>query len=263
MKPALRRGLVIAICLVLGACSSPSGSSASGDGKSGPPSNVTVFAASSLTQGFSKLGSLFEKQHKGAKVRFNFSASDTLANQITQGAPADVFAAAGAAPMQTVTSASLASGKPQVFASNRLLIITPKADPAGIRHPQDLARAGVKLVLAAPGVPAGDYARQMLGNLGIRKQAEKNIVSNEIDDKSVVSKVLLGDADAGIVYVSDLTPDVASRLVTVHVPSAENVVARYPIVALRNGSVSGRQFVQLVLSSTGQRILRDFGFGPP
>jgi molybdate transport system substrate-binding protein len=263
VKLAVRTILVMAICLSLGACGSSSGSSGSGARYTASASDMTVFAASSLTQAFSKLGTLFERVHEGSTVRFNFSASDTLASQITQGAPADVFAAAGAAPMQTVTATSLASGSPRVFASNKLLIITPKENPAAIKRPQDLARSGVKLVLAAPGVPAGDYAREMLQNIGIRHQAEKNVVSNEVDDKSVVTKVLLGDADAGIVYVSDLTPDVASKLASIPIPTAKNVVARYPIVALQNGPPNGRLFVQLVLSSRGQRIMQSFGFGPP
>ncbi|MDP9227302.1 MAG: molybdate ABC transporter substrate-binding protein, partial [Actinomycetota bacterium] len=237
---------------LLAACGSSSPQPSSGRTKS---ADVTVFAASSLTQAFTKLGAVFERQHSGTQARFNFSASDTLATQITQGAPADVFAAAGVAPMTTVTSSQLATGPPQEFATNRLVIITPRSNPAGIKTPRDLARPGVKLVLAAPGVPAGDYARQMFDNLGIRQAAERNVVSNEVDDKSVVSKVLLGDADAGIVYVTDLTPDVRPRLTAVRIPRSDNIVARYPIAMLKNGSNSagGRLFMQLVLSPAGKK----------
>jgi molybdate transport system substrate-binding protein len=253
--------LLLGVTLTLGAC----GSSSTPSKPQAKQTNVTVFAASSLTQGFTKLGTIFERQHSGTKVRFNFAASDTLATQITQGAPADVFAAASTTPMETITSASLASGTPELFVSNKLLIITPKGNPAGLKDPHDLARPGLKLVLAAPGVPAGDYAREALDNLGIRKDALKNLVSNEVDDKSVVSKVLLGDADAGIVYVSDLTSDVKPKLDVVRIPTSENVVAHYPIVALKDAPAggAGERFVQLVLSTMGTRVLRGFGFGPP
>jgi molybdate transport system substrate-binding protein len=254
------KSLLLVTCLILSACSVSSGSSARANSGRG---DLTVFAASSLTQAFSKLGVLFEEQYGGSKVRFNFSASDVLAAQITQGAPADVFAAAGSAPMKTVTAAHLTKGRPRVFASNKLVVISPRGNSRRLSHPQDLAEPGVKLVLAAPGVPAGDYARQMLQNLGILKEAEKNVVSNEVDDKSVVSKVMLGDADAGIVYVTDLTPDVSARLNSITIPAADNVVARFPIATLDTGPVKARQFVQLVLSPKGRSILQDFGFGPP
>jgi molybdate transport system substrate-binding protein len=229
------------------------------------PGNLTVFAASSLSQAFPKIGALFERQHAGSKVRFNFSASDTLATQITQGAPADVFASASATPMDTISSASLTQSAPKLFASNKLLIITPRGNPAAIRSLRDLAIDGVKVVLAAPGVPAGDYARQVLDELGIRKEVEKNVVSNEVDDRSVVSKILFGDADAGIVYVTDLTPDVAPRLMGIRIATRDNLIAHYPIVALKDGPepAAARRFVDLVLSSAGQKILDGFGFGPP
>jgi molybdate transport system substrate-binding protein len=259
MKPAFL-SVLLSACLVLISCgqTNDSGQQPTRDG------DVTVFAASSLTQAFSKLGTVFEKLHPDLKVRFNLAASDTLASQINQGAPADVFAAAGPAPMQTITASSL-SGESKLFASNKLEIIVPKSNPAAIRKPADLARGGVQLVLAAPGVPAGDYARQALSNLGIQKETEKNVASNEVDDKSVVSKVLLGDADAGIVYVTDLSGDVAGQLRSIPIPEGDNVVARYAIVALDNGAhlQGGRAFVRLVLSSRGQKILRAFGFGPP
>jgi molybdate transport system substrate-binding protein len=258
----LRSTSALLVALVLGACGS---SSPTTGGTSTKTTDITVFAASSLTEAFTKLGSLFENQNPGSSVHFNFAASDTLATQITQGGPADVFAAAAADPVATVTAASLATGHPRVFATNRLVIITSKNAAVRITDPHSLAAPGVKLVLAAPGVPAGDYARQVLDNVGIRKQALHNVVSNEVDDKSVVSKVLLGNADAGIVYVTDLTPDVASKLRVVRIPKADNVIARYPIVALKGGSEpsAGQRFVNLVLSPTGQRVLRGFGFGAP
>jgi molybdate transport system substrate-binding protein len=260
MRPPSPAGSVLLACLAFASCTA---TSATGPDRT-KGGEVTVFAASSLTQAFSKLGAVFEKLHPGSKARFNFAASDTLATQINQGAPADVFAAAGSVPVEAIATSSLRR-VPRVFASNKLLIIIPKSNPALLSKPQDVATRGVKLVLAAPGVPAGDYARQALNNLGIRKRAEMNVVSNEVDDKSVVSKVVLGEVDAGIVYVSDLTPDVASKVASIPIPKRDNVVARYLIVALDVGPnlEGGREFVRLVLSPRGQRTLQGFGFGPP
>jgi molybdate transport system substrate-binding protein len=253
--------LLLVFLVALEAC----GGSSAASNSSTTHGDLTVFAASSLTQAFTKLGAVYEKQHAGSSVKFNFAASDTLATQITQGAPADVFAAASSDPMDTVTSKSLAAGKPRLFVSNRLVIVTPKGDAANIRAPRALAAPGVKLVLAAPGVPAGDYAREMLANLGLLHAAEKNIVSNEVDDKSVLSKVLFGNADAGIVYLTDLTPDVAAKVTAVRIPASENIVAHYPIVVLKDAAdpVGAKSFVDLVFSARGQKILHDFGFGPP
>jgi molybdate transport system substrate-binding protein len=260
MRSRTPAALLLLIALAIGGCASaaPPKQARGGD--------ITVFAASSLTQAFTKLGAIYEEQHPGWSVHLNFAASDTLATQVTQGAIVDVFASAAPDPMKTVTRSALLSDRPQLFATNRLVIITtrnPRSAP--IRAPLDLARPDIKLVLAAPGVPAGDYAREMLGRLGIRNSAEKNVVSNEIDDKGVVSKVLFGDADAGIVYVTDLTPDVRSKLDVVRIPKEDNVIAHFPIIALKNGAqqFSGRRFVRLVTSAKGQRILRGFGFGPP
>jgi molybdate transport system substrate-binding protein len=260
MRPRTAAALLLVIALAMGGCASdaPPKQARGGD--------ITVFAASSLTQAFTRLAAIYERQHPGWSVHLNFAASDTLATQVTQGAIVDVFASAAADPMKTVTRSALLSDRPQLFATNRLVIITTRnPGSAPIRNPTDLAHPDIKLVLAAPGVPAGDYAREILDKLGIRQPAEKNIVSNEVDDKGVVSKVLLGDADAGIVYVTDLTPDVRSKLDVVRIPKQDNVPARYPIIALKNGAqqYSGRRFVRLVMSSKGQRILRGFGFGPP
>jgi molybdate transport system substrate-binding protein len=238
------------------------GSNQAASDRQGRVKEIAVFAASSLTEGFTKLGRMFERDHPGTKVTFNFAASDTLATQITQGAPADVFASASATPMEAVTKTTHVQGRPRDFASNSLEIITPTDNPANIRSPRDLARPGVKVVLAAPGVPAGDYARVLFGKLGIAREVRQNVVSNEIDDKSVVAKVQLGEGDAGVVYKSDLS---SARVRAVKVPARDNVVATYPIVALENGPdpSGGRQFVRLVLSRRGQRVLSEFGFEPP
>jgi molybdate transport system substrate-binding protein len=149
------------------------------------------------------------------------------------------------------------------FAKNRLTIITPKDNPTGIASVQDLGKPGVKLVLAAEGVPAGDYGRQILDNAGISEQALANVVSNAVDVKGVVEAVTSGDADAGLVYVTDVTPDVADQLHEVTIPDSVNVIATYPIgvVAGSSNSDLSKQFVQYVLGP-GQQVLRADGFLP-
>jgi molybdate transport system substrate-binding protein len=180
MRPRTPAALVLLTAIAIGGCASDASPKQARGG------DITVFAASSLTQAFTRLGAIYEREHPGWSVHFNFAASDTLATQVTQGAIVDVFASAAPDAMETVTSSALLSDRPQPFATNRLVIITPKTASARIRAPLDLAGADVKLVLAAPGVPAGDYARELLDKLGIRESAAKNVVSNEVDDKGVV-----------------------------------------------------------------------------
>ena len=149
------------------------------------------------------------------------------------------------------------------FVTNRLILVVPAANPAGIRSLDDLARSGVKLVLAAAGVPAGDYARQVLANAGIAQQALANVVSNEVDVKGVLQKVASGDADAGIVYVTDLTPDVENSVEGITIPGHLNVVATYPIAVVdgsQDPALAG-QFVRYV-QGPGLRVLNQFGFLP-
>jgi molybdate transport system substrate-binding protein len=167
--------------------------------------------------------------------------------------------------MDEVVSKHHADGTPAVFVTNKLVVIAPRSNPARIHSVADLATNGVKVVLAAAGVPAGDYARQMFEGLGIGKDVAHNVVSNEIDDKSVVAKVLLGDADAGVVYVTDLTPDVQSKVTAIQIPAHDNVIASYPIAPVTGGDnlADGRLFVRFVLSAEGRRVLDAAGFGSP
>jgi molybdate transport system substrate-binding protein len=185
-----------------------------------------------------------------------------LAQQIQEGARADVFASASATWMDAVADKPGVSRRSD-FARNRLTLVVPSSNPAGIAKLDDLTRPGVKLVLAAEGVPAGDYARQILANDRIAGDALANVVSNEIDVKGVLAKVASGDADAGMVYVTDLTPDVAGKVRSVAIPDAVNVIATYPIAVVDGGSdpTLARTFVRFVLGP-GQQTLHRAGFLP-
>lgn len=223
---------------------------------------LTVFAAASLTEAFTRIGTAFEAANPGVEVTFNFAGSQLLAAQIELEAPADVFASANREQMARLREAGLVNETVD-FATNRLVLIVPAGNPAGIRRPADLGRPGVKLVLGAPMVPVGDYARRSLEELGLLDAARANIVSNEADVKQVVGKVVLGEADAGIVYRSDITPEVAGELEVVELNTSD-IVARYPI-AVTTASADpalARSFVDFVLGA-GASMLRDAGFGPP
>ena len=212
------------LSLVLTACSS--GSSGDSNG------TLTVFAASSLTGAFTQIGKDFGAAHPGTTVTFNFAASDDLSSQIESEGGADVFAAASSKYMDAVSSKVGVTGQVD-FAQNQLVVIVPKSNPAGIKTFEDIAKPGVKLVLAEEGVPVGDYAREALTSAGIETQAMANVVSNEQDDASVVAKITSGEADAGIVYVSDVTAEVAPTVTAVSVPEAVNVIATYPIAVVK------------------------------
>jgi molybdate transport system substrate-binding protein len=224
---------------------------------------LTVSAAASLTDAFSRIGKSFEVRHDGVTVTFNFGPSDGLAGQIDEGAPVDVFASASSRWMDAVQKDGPGVTGRTDFARNRLAVIVPSDDPAGIEGIDDLAGDGVKLVLAAQGVPVGDYAREALANAGIADAALANVVSNEEDVKGVVTKVLSGDADAGIVYVTDVTANVARQVKLIGIPDDVNVIATYPIAVVSGTKEAGlaQDFVDLVLGD-GQRTLARYGFLP-
>lgn len=227
----------------------------------GSEEQLTVFAAASLAEAFTEIADRFEETHPEVTVTLGFGPSSGLATQIGEGAPADVFASADERWMGRVEGQARVLSR-AVFARNELVVITPSS--GGISSFQDLAGPGVDLVLAAPGVPAGDYARQALNEAGISGAAQANLVSNEQDVKAVVQKILLGEADAGIVYRTDLTDQVTQRLRVVEIPEAINVTARYSIAVVAgtsDGELAAR-FVAYVLEE-GQGVLRSFGFLPP
>lgn len=227
-----------------------------------PTHELVVAAAASLTAPFTEIGRAFEDETAGTSVAFTFGPSDGLATQIAEGAPADVFASASPRWMDALADEAGITGRAD-FARNELAILVPADDPAAIDALDDLARDGVALVLAAEGVPAGDYAREMLDRAGIAAGALANVVSNEEDVKGVVTKILSGDADAGITYVTDVTPELADRIEVVPIPGDVNVIATYPIavVAGSDEAALAQRFVDYVLGA-GQPILADHGFLP-
>lgn len=249
--------VLIALSCATAACSAPTST-----GK--PETTITVFAASSLAGAFTQVGADFQAAHPGTTVTFNYGPSDGLAGQIESEGTADVFASASATWMDDV-SKKVGVSDQIPFATNKLVIITPLENPAKISGITDLAKPGVQLVLAAPGVPVGDYARVALKNAGIESAAEANVVSNEQDDASLVARVANGEADAAIVYLSDLTSSIAPSVRSVPIPTAVNVIATYP-VAVVNGSANtttATAFVDYVAGPRGQATLASFGFLPP
>jgi molybdate transport system substrate-binding protein len=248
--------LVVALAvlgLVLAGCSS----------KSSTGGTITVFAASSLTKSFTQIGKDFQAANPGVTVTFNFGSSSALAGQIESEHTADVFASASGTWMDDVSTKVGVSGRAK-FASNNLVIITPTSNPAKITSIADLAKPGVKLVLAAKGVPVGDYAMTALTNAGIATKATANVVSFEPDDASVVAKITSGEADAAIVYVSDVSGAAATQVNSIPIPSGVNVVATYPIAVI-NGTKQAslaQSFIDYVTGAQGQAALKSFGFLP-
>jgi molybdate transport system substrate-binding protein len=234
---------------------------------------VTVLAAASLTAPFQDLGKEFETAHPGVKVAFSFAGSQQLAQQLDQGAPADVFASASKSYMDAaVKSNRVDQSTVQTFAYNRLVVIFPIANPAGIKTLQDLAKPGLKLDLEAQAVPAGQYSLTFLDKASkdpgfspsYKDNVIKNVVSYEDNVKSVLTKVSLGEADAGIVYVSDDTGDVTSKLGKLDIPDALNTVATYPIAPISDSKNPdlAKAFVALVMSAHGQAALAKYSFIP-
>ena len=244
---------------------SPSVTATSADART-----LTVFAAASLTEAFTETGKNFEIAHPGATVAFNFAGSQTLRTQIEAGAPADVFASANKTEMEALVQASLvAEGTPQVFLTNKLVVILPTNNPGALERLEDLANPGLKLVFAAEEVPVGKYARQALDQMNgpygadFKERVLENVVSNEDNVRQVVTKVQLGEADAGIVYTSDAVA--APELKTIDIPAELNVIAEYPIAQLIHSANAdlATAFIDYVLSDEGQAILQKWGFGPP
>ncbi|CAN5871039.1 molybdate ABC transporter substrate-binding protein [soil metagenome] len=249
-----RRLLCVAL-LALSACSPATADPTASDNALN--GEVTVFAAASLTDAFTEIGQTFEAAHPGATVTFNFAGSQQLSTQIVEGAPADVFASADQRQMDSVVDAGLTAGAPAAFAGNRLEIAVEPGNPTGIATLADLARDDVTVVLAADEVPAGRYAREALDAAGVTAAP----VSLETDVRGVLTKVSLGEADAGIVYASDIAA-VGDRVDGVEIPDEHNVTAAYPIAALRSAprSAAGQAFVAMVRSEVGQETLGRHGF---
>lgn len=253
-----------------GGGSTGGGSGDGGGGGEGGGGTLTVLAGSSLTDAFGELVKTFEEQNPGVEVRQSFESSSTLLAQIQQGAPADVFASASEEEMDTAVKEGLAEGEPEVFVKNREVIMVPKDNPAGIENFRDVAKPDVKLVLAKEGVPAADYALEILGKAeeeygaGFEKDVLSNVVSREADVRASVNRVVVGDADATFGYASDFTPDIRDRVEVVPIPPDLNIIATYPVAALKDAKDPelARKWVNLVTGEEGQRVLDKWGFEP-
>ena len=229
-----------------------------------------MLAASSLTDAFGELAARFEEQNPGVEVRQSFESSSTLLAQIQQGAPADVFASASEEEMETAVEEGLTRGEPELFVRNREVVMVPEDNPAGIQDFQDVAKPGVRLVLAEEGVPAADYALEILGKAeeeygpGFEKDVLDNVVSREADVRASVNRVVVGDADATFGYASDFTPDIRDRVEVVPIPPELNIIATYPVATLEDAKEPelAREWVDLVTGEEGQRVLEKWGFEP-
>ena len=245
---------MVVVGLVAASCGSGDGGS---DDSSG--GNVTVFAAASLTAAFTELGDAFTAANPDVEVTFNFAGSSDLVAQISDGAPVDVFASADFANMSKLTDAGLAAGEPATFATNAAEIVVEPGNPLDIAGVADLADSDLIVVLCAPEVPCGAYAERVVANAGITVTPS----SYEENVKAVVTKVTLGEADAGIVYRTDVIAagDAAQG---VPIPDDINVVAEYPIalVADAPNAAGAQAFIDFVLGPAGQGIVAAYGFGP-
>ncbi len=260
---------MIAAVLVLGLLAGTSGGTIPGEVPR-IQGELTIFAAASLTEAFKEMAAQIEPGSPSTKLIFNFTGSPTLRTQLAQGARADVFASADEPNMYSAERDGTITGEPRIFARNLLVVVVPANNPAGIKTLQDLAKPKMKLVLTNKDVPVGNYARQALektsrdpafGN-DFSTRVLANLVSEETNVKQVASKVQLGEADAGIVYSTDVTPAIRSTVRVIHIPPEFNVIAKYPIAAVkgtRNES-GARAFIEYVLSPAGQSILQRHGF---
>ena len=237
-------------------CGGDSGAKSSGKGST----TLFVFAGASLTETFTALGKTFESAHPGVVVKFNFGGSSTLAQQITQGAPADVFAAASPATMKTVTDAKDATGQPTVFVRNRLEIAIPPSNPGRVNTLKDLTNPRLKVVECAPEVPCGTAAAKALAAAKLTVKP----VSQEQDVKAALSKVQLNEADAALVYRTDVK-SAAGKVTGIDFPEAAKAINDYPIATLAKAPqpTLANQFVQLVLSDQGKAVLTQAGFESP
>jgi molybdate transport system substrate-binding protein len=257
-----RRALAVAgLTLSLAGCVGGSGGSSAPPAPSSAPEarTLTVLAAASLTEAFTGLVQRFEGDHPGVDIRLNFAGSSDLAQQIVNGAAADVFAAASDATMKTVTDAGLTAEAPQIFAKNVLQIATVPGNPKGIATFADLAKPDLNVVVCAPQVPCGAAAEKIEKATGVTLTP----VSEEADVKSTLGKVISGDADAGLVYVTDVS-SAKGDVQGVSFPEADQAATNYPIAVLKDTPQAelAQQFVDLVTGEAGQNELQAAGFGP-
>ncbi|WP_104089613.1 molybdate ABC transporter substrate-binding protein [Arthrobacter sp. GMC3] len=221
---------------------------------------LNVFAAASLQQTFTDLGTQFQAAHPKVKVSFNFDGSSTLVTQITQGAPADVFASADTANMKKLSDAQLVAGTPVNFATNVLTLVVPASNPANITSFADAAKPGIKLVVCAAQVPCGAAAKSDAASAGLTLTP----VSEELSVTSVLGKVTSGEADAGLVYVTD-AKSAGTKVKTIPLGLAKPTINEYPIATVSSSKQQdlAKAFIALVTAKEGQKVLADAGFGAP
>ena len=233
---------------------------------------VVVFAASSLTDVLQDMATAYQQVNPNTKLTFNFGASSQLATQLGQGARADVFASADQTQMDNARKADAIAGQDRVFARNRLVLIVPTDNPKQIAAVKDLANDGVKFVTAQPSVPIGQYTAQLLDKAtaeptygaDFKSRVERNTVSQEDNVRQVVTKVLLGEADAAIVYSTDATAQLRPRLQLIQIPDPLQTLAAYPIAVAKGANAAGGEaFASYVLGPEGQATLARYGFLPP
>ncbi len=237
----------------------------------GGSGTLTVFAAASLTESFAQVKTNFERANPGVRVEYSFAGSQALVAQLTQGARADVFASADQPSMDNAVKADVVTGTPSTFVRNKLVLILPKDNRAGIRTVQDLAKPGVKFVTAQETVPVGRYTLQALDNYGklpeygadFRARVQRNIVSQEDNVKAIVQKVQLGEADAGVVYATDVQA-ARDRLTVIEIADAQNIIATYPVAVIKDArqAALAQRFVDYLLANEGQTLLGTYGFAP-
>jgi molybdate transport system substrate-binding protein len=245
----IRRSIVLLALVLAAACG------AGGSAGQSSPSSLTVFAAASLQPPFDRIAARL-RTTDDITTTFNYAGTQTLAAQLTQGAQADVFASADTAHMKTVQDAGLLAGSPTIFAHNRLEIAVAKGNPKGIHSLADLANPGLVVILADPSVPAGKYAQEALASAHVTVKP----ASLELQVTAVLNKVALGEADAGIVYVSDVVT--SGQVEGVAIPDAQNVIADYPIAALAGAQnkTAATAFIAYLISPAGQDVLKSAGF---
>jgi molybdate transport system substrate-binding protein len=247
------------VALLAAACGTASGAAIRTSSASQKASGtVVVFAAASLKDAFDTIGKQFEQANPGVTVKFNYAGSSSLATQIKQAAPADVFASADTTNMDTVTNDNLASD-PQVFARNTLEIMVAAGNPKHIKSVADLANSDIKVAVCASDVPCGAYTQEVFKKAGVTVTP----VSQETSVSSVVTKVTLGEVDAGVVYSTDVKA-AGDKAAGVAIPANQNVTAEYPIVKLKDApnAAGATAFIDYVLGSDGQRVLESYGFLP-
>ena len=267
MKSIAGIAAALSIAALVAGCSSSSRTdSASTTSDAAAPSSseitgdVTVFAAASLKSTFTDLGTQFEKDNPGTKVAFNFAGSSDLVAQLTQGAPADVFASADANNMTKAVDAGVVGGEPADFATNTLTIVTPPGNPKGIKSFADLAKPGTQVVVCAPQVPCGSATDKVEKATGVTLAP----VSEESAVTDVLGKITSGQADAGLVYVTD-AKGAGDKVTEVAFPESSDAVNTYPIAAVKDSKnpKAAQKFVELVTGPAGQKVLASAGFAAP